>query len=264
MPIVFAAITPHPTLLMPQIGKGAVEKLKKTKDAFKKMEEKLYVSRPDIIVIFTPHGHIYPHTFSVYAHTKFKSHYEHFGDFTTSDTWNGAPNFAAMLSDEAYNKQISIHLESTEKIDHGVSIPLHFLTAHLPQIKVLPISHSGLTAKTHLEFGSSIKNLSMQSQDRIALIASANLSHALTSDSPAGFHKAGKEFDEMIIKLLESHNSAGIAHMDPTFVKNAAEYGYYSILMLLGVIQKMNYTFKNYAYESPFGVGYLTGEFEFH
>lgn len=263
MPLVFAGITPHTPVLLPTIGKEASDKLKKTHVALKKMEEQLYISRPDIIIIITPHGHIYPEVFGLYANTELKSDFEHFGDFTTKKLWLGAPNFASSIAKEAYKKQLITHMQSSDKLDHGSGIPLFFLTAHMKQVKVLPISHSGLGVKKHLEFGSVLKNVCMQGQERVAILASANLSHALTSDSPAGFHKSGKEFDDLLIQLLESHNSAGIAHMDPELIKNSAEYGYKSILILLGVIQKMNYNFKNYCYESPFGVGYLTGEFQF-
>jgi aromatic ring-opening dioxygenase LigB subunit len=263
MPIVFAGITPHTPALLPNIGKEGLDKLKKTHLALKKMEEKLYLSRPDIIIVFSPHADIYPETFKLYTSTTFESNYEHFGDFTTKDTWNSAPNFTAILCEELRKKQIIAHIQNISKLDHGSSIPLHFLTPHIKKIKILPISHTELSSKKHLEFGQIVKSVCAVSTERIAVIASANLSHALTSHSPAGYHKAGNEFDEKIIKLLESHNSSGITNMDPQFVIDAAEYGYKSIVMLLGVIQKINYRFKNYCYESPFGVGYLTGEFEF-
>ena len=51
--------------------------------------------------------------------------------------------------------------------------------------------------------------------------------------------------------------------MDEKIVGKAEQCGYRSILILLGVLKNMNYTFKNHCYESPFGVGYLTGQFLF-
>lgn len=263
MPIVFAGVCPHTPLLIPNIGKQATEKLEKTITALKKMEENLYIHKPDIIIVITPHGQVYDRAFNLYAYTDLHSNYEDFGDFTIKESWKGAPNLAALISTEAYKKNCITHLTTERKLDYGTTIPLHFLTPHLKNIKVLPIGYSEMSTKDHLGFGSVIKNVCMLSQERIALVASANLSHTLTSDSPAGYHKDGKEFDEKMIQLLQSHNTAGIMHMNPDLVKNAKEYGYKTIVMLLGSIQHMNYTFKNYAYESPFGVGYLTGEFEF-
>jgi aromatic ring-opening dioxygenase LigB subunit len=51
--------------------------------------------------------------------------------------------------------------------------------------------------------------------------------------------------------------------MDQTMIKNAQECAYRSTLILLGILRDMDYTFKNYSYESPFGVGYLVGNFVF-
>ena len=103
----------------------------------------------------------------------------------------------------------------------------------------------------------------MESDKRVALIASCDLSHGITTNSPAGFREEGKQFDETIIKLLESHNTSGIATLDPALVEKAAEDGYRPLLLLLGALKNINYEFKHLAYEYPFGVGYLTAEFIF-
>jgi len=51
--------------------------------------------------------------------------------------------------------------------------------------------------------------------------------------------------------------------MDIDFVEEASQCGYRSILILLGIMKNMDYAFKNYSYEGPFGVGYLVGNFVF-
>ena len=101
----------------------------------------------------------------------------------------------------------------------------------------------------------------MNSNKRIAVIASGDLSHALNNDSPAGFQSAGPEFDKKIQELLEHHNLAGMLQLKQQFVRDAAECGFRSFLILMGILQGINYTYKSHAYESPFGVGYLTANF---
>ena len=61
--------------------------------------------------------------------------------------------------------------------------------------------------------------------------------------------------------MLENKNTTGIANMDDKIVDSASECGYRSILILLGILKNMDYSFKNYSYEAPFGVGYLVGNF---
>ncbi len=263
MPLVFAAITPHSPVLIPQIGKNDHHKAQKTLEALSTLEENLYISKPHVIIVFTAHAQAFPDTFVVNAHTNFTSSFEEFGDHSLQNTYLGSPDFAAKLSHGASREHIPLRLVSEKQLDHGCSVPLYYLTSHLPQIKVVPIGPSDLPPTTHLSFGNLIKEICMDSDKRVALIASANLSHGITTDSPAGFRVNGQKFDKSIIELLESHNTTGIATLDPALVKDAAETGYTSILLLLGALKNIDYEFKHLAYEAPFGVGYLTAEFIF-
>lgn len=261
MSIVFAAITPHPPLLIPSIGKNAVKQVEKTQQALGQLEQQLYLSKPDIIAVISPHGNLYSDSFTINAHTRFIATFEQFGDLTTKLEWQGAPDMSAHIGHMAKENNIEVQLISDDHLDHGAAVPLSFLTPHLPHIKILPIGYSELSQKQHFDFGYMLKEAFMESDKRVALIASGDLSHGLTTDAPAGYSKVGEDFDKKIIELLEAHNSTGILTMDAPFVEEAAECGYRSILILLGVLKNMEYTFKNYAYEGPFGVGYLTGEF---
>lgn len=263
MSLVFAAITPHPPILIPAIGKENIDKVKKTTDSLRKLEEELYISKPQLIIIISPHGSYFDNAFSVNAETEFSTSFEEFGDMTTKKTWTGSPDFAAQLGHAANMANINLRLVSDSRIDHACAVPLFFLTDHLPETKILPIGYSGLPTKDHLSFGELLKEKIMDSDKRIALIASGDLSHALNDDAPAGFNQNGEKFDKTLIELLENRNTAGIFNIDPSMITEAAECGYRSILILLGALKNMDYTFKNYSYEAPFGVGYLTGNFMF-
>lgn len=261
MSLVFAAITPHPPILVPSIGKEQVNDVGKTMAAFTKLEEEMYAARPQVIFIISPHGSLFTESFSVNAHTSFCSSFETFGDVVTKKTWFGAPELAAKISTEGKRAHVPVQLVSQEKIDHGTSVPLMCLTAHLPDIKIVPIGYSGLPRDMHLRYGEIMKDIVMSTDKRIAIIASGDLSHCLTVHAPVAYHADGEKFDQEIMKLLEVRNTAGIATLDETMVSHASECGYRSLLILLGVLKNMNYTFKNYSYEAPFGVGYLVGNF---
>lgn len=261
--IVFAAHTPHTPLLLETVDKNSFEKIKKTREALQKLEESLYVSKPHIILVISPHTGIFDRAFTINAHTSFKANYKKLGDYMTQHEWQGIPYLASRIKEETVKKNLPIQLISDEKIDHGSSVPLTYLTQHLPNVSILPIGYAAGSPKDHISFGQAIKDVCMRSNKRIAIISTGDLSHALDSHAPAGYHKSGVEFDQKIIELLESHNTTGIATISPTVVKDAAEDGYRSLLILLGAIKNMNHTFKNLSYEHPFGVGYLTGEFDF-
>ncbi|MFA7314517.1 MAG: AmmeMemoRadiSam system protein B [Candidatus Magasanikbacteria bacterium] len=263
MPIVFAAITPHPPTLIEGIGKEQKNLVDKTVKSLEKIEQDLYVSKPDIIAIISPHSNIFENVFSINLCENYISNYEKFGNFSNQDSWLGEIILPYFIKEKAYERNIAVQLLTEHKLDHGTSIPLVALTSHLQNIKILPIGIANLEAKSQLEFGQLLYDIFSDSDKRIAIISSADLSHSLNSDSPSGFHKAGQEFDEKIIALLETHNTAGIAQMDSQTIKNSNQCGYNSILILLGCLKNINYNFKNLSYETVLGIGYLTGEFIF-
>ena len=261
MPIVFSAIVPHPPILIPNAPETARERLVATRGALEVLAEELYASRPNLLIIISPHTGNYAEAFSVFGHPSFQSYFEEFGDVVTKRTWLGAPEIAAKIAHQPTKKNIPVQMTGEGRLDHGASIPLLFLTEHLPHLKILPIGFSNLSPKTHLEFGESIKEVIAEEPIRAAVIASGDLSHTLAPDSPAKFNPRGKEFDRVLIELLCAKNTIGIANLDPALIKAADECGYRSILILLGILKNLDTTFHTLSYESPFGVGYLTGVF---
>jgi len=263
MSLVFAAITPHPPLLIPNIGKEEVKKVENTQKALETLEQDLYLSKPEVLLIISPHSSLFREAFTINNHDSFVSDFEQFGDLSTKLTWKSANFLGARIMHQALEAKIPVQQVSEHKLDHGTTVPLYFLTRHLPEIKILPLGYSGLDNKTHLQFGEILKEIIMESGKRVAVVASGDLSHGLTTNAPAGYSKVGKEFDDKLIELLQTRNTTGIMSMDEKFVEEAAQCGYRSFLILLGILKNLDYQFKNYSYEGPFGVGYLVGNFIF-
>lgn len=262
MSLVFAAITPHPPLLIPSIGKDAALKIQKTQKAFEKLEEDLYLSKPDIILVISPHGHHFADAFSINYAPKFETDLREFGDLVTKLKFSGEMMLPYSIREETYeNNNCRTVIINEPLLDHGVVVPLYFLTQHLPEVKIMPVGFSELDYKTHLDFGSILREIILRTNKRVAVIASGDLSHALETDSPAGFHKNGAAFDAKIQELFSSHNTAGLLTLSPDFVQSAAECGFRSFLILAGILKESNYRYESYCYEAPFGVGYLTANF---
>lgn len=264
MSLVFAAVTPHSPMLLPEIGKDKVASLTKTQEAFRQLEQDLYIAKPQIIVVISPHTGRFENAFCVNAHTAFHASYDEFGDMQTKGHWRGTPDFAAKIQHKAnIESNLPIRLISEEKLDHGASIPLHMLTAHIPDIRVLPVGFSNMEPMQHIAFGEILKDVIMQTEKRVAIIASGDLAHCHSKEAPAGMHSDAETFDTTLQELLEQRDTMGVVQMDPQVITNAQECIYRSILIMLGVLQNMDYSFKTYSYEKPFGVGYLVGNFTF-
>jgi len=260
MSLVFAALTPHPPLLIPSVGREEIKQVEKTKIAMEKLEEELYLAKPDIILVISPHGTIFEDAFTLNACPEMTLDFKKFGDLTEEIKFRGDTFFATTIRSEATPK-MAVTMISEPNLDHGVGVPLFYLTKHLPNVSILPIGYCALDLKTHWEFGSLIKDQIMNTNKRVAVIASGDLSHALKTDAPAGYNAAGSEFDEHIRQLLASGNSAGIMQIDPKLADNAAECGLRSLVIMLGILKDLNVRYQELAYEAPFGVGYLTANF---
>jgi len=260
--LVFSAICPHPPILIPAIGKDNLDKIKDTETAMKKLETDLYASKPDIIIIISPHGEIIPDAFCINLDSKYTAGFEEFGDFSTKMEFNSTP-LLAMKIKERVEGTLPIVMTSTEQLDHGTSIPLFYLTKHLKGIGILPICYSFMDYQSHFEFGQLIKKEIAKSEKRIAVIASGDMSHALTEDAPARYSPKGAEFDKKFIQLLQRKDIRGIIKMDPKLIDKAAECGLRSFIILLGILDEYKYEPEVYSYEGPFGVGYLVVNFKF-
>lgn len=261
MSLVFAAITPHPPLLIPTIGKETIKKVEKTKKALEQLEEDLYLSKPDALFIISPHGSYFNDAFTLNVCPEYETDLKEFGDLATKLKFKGEMNISSLIRERMKNSGIPTAMISESYLDHGSAVPLFYLTPHLPNLQILQLGFCDLDWKTHVEFGYLLKEEIMDANKRVAVVASGDLSHALTSDAPAGFNAAGKKFDAKIQELLSTRNTAGMLQLDQQLVADAAECGFRSFLILTGLLKNVDYEYKQYSYEGPFGVGYLTANF---
>jgi AmmeMemoRadiSam system protein B len=258
----FAAITPHSPVIIPTIGKEKLDIVKKTVFAMQTLEEELRKIQPEIIVIISPHGQIFKDVFCLNLAEKYYGNFQSFGDFQTKLEFNGNLELTYKIREKT-ETSLPLTMISELNLDHGVLVPLYYLCKNLKDFSILPISYSFLDFQKHIEFGEEIKEEIMLSEKKIAVIASANLSHRLTFDAPAGYSPSGKIFDGKLVEFLLKKSINQILNLDPKLIEEAGECGFRSILILLGIIKNLNYTPELLSYEAPFGVGYLVMNFKF-
>ena len=261
MPIVFSAIVPHAPILIPAIGKENLDQIKKTQSSYQELEQDLYASAPDSIIIISPHGLIQPGAFTINSSPEFKINFENFGDFTTTMELPGDIGLAYKIKENLETKA-PLQLITEEILDHGTGVPLYLLTKNIKSIKIIPLYYSGLDLKAHFEFGQLLKRELLVSKERIAVIASGDLSHKLTKNAPAGYSPKAAKFDKKLIEYLKNEKAQDILSLNETLIVEAGECGLKSIIILLGILDGIQYTPEMLSYEAPFGVGYLTMNFK--
>ncbi len=260
--LIFAAISPHPPVLIPNIGKNNLNEITKTKNSLEYLNEELYSLKPDTIIIISPHGIIQEDIFTVQVNDKYYGDFQSFGDFETKFEFKSDISFINKIKIRAEKKNLPIQLIHKTSLDHGALVPLYYLTKNIPDVKIVPISFSMLDYQDHFEFGRYLKKTIGRSNKRIALIASGDLSHALTENAPAPYSPKGEIFDKKIIQILEKKDYGKLLTMDENLIKEAKECGLRSFTILSGVLNEIEHEAKLLSYENPFGVGYLVMNFK--
>lgn len=252
---------PHPPLAIPNIGKENISQLKTTQEAAGKLEEILYMSRVETILVISPHGLIQTNSFSMNLAPEFNSSFEQFGDFATKLAFKGDVGLAHRIRENLETKA-QLQLISQPKLDYGSAIPLYLLAKNLAGVKVIPLYYSGLDLAAHFKFGQLLKRELIYSQTRIAVIASGDLSHRLTKEAPAGYSAKGQKFDQKLIDYLLRGQNEEILKINEQLIAEASECGLKSIAILLGVLDGIRHEPQKLSYEAPFGVGYLVMNFK--
>lgn len=259
--IIYSAFIPHSPLLLSSVGKENTIKLQTTLDSIKTISEELYASNPDVLVIISSHGEIHPSAFSINLHKTYSVRFSDFGDLSTYEKFISDTETISSIQRKMRDENIPFTLDSNEELDYGVGVPTLLLAKFSKKPKILPVSHSLLSAKLHVQFGRSLKDVFSQSKKRIAIIASGDLSHGLSSDSPAGYIPEGTMFDELFVQSVQNGSLSQLLSIKPLIVERSAECSYRPLLILFGLLEKIPIRPELLSYEHPFGVGQLVVDF---
>lgn len=261
--IVFAAVAPHSPILVPTIGKDKTDMLACTVKAYAELEQSLYLAKPDTLVILSPHAQMYPDAMSGNVAPKFRGVLKEFGDHGT--TVEAKADFLVLDHIHRQMRQAGIPftMSSSEELDYGFTVPLLFLSKQLPNLKIVPLSVSLLDGAAHLNYGAALHDVLHAEPSRIAVLASADLSHHVNAQSPQGLRPEGERFDKAVRESVVKKDGNGlISALDANQLEQAGQCGFKPIAVLLGLLRDLNCTPKELCYEAPFGVGYLTARFD--
>ncbi len=259
----FAAICPHPPLIIPEIGGSQTVLAKKTIDALEKLAKEFKRVAPETIIIISPHGPMRYDKFTINFEDNFKGSFSDFGAVNSDYSFSNNLPLAKLIFSELRKKDFPLEVVRESTIDHGVLIPLHHLLKDLDwKPKIITLTYTALDWETHFNFGKFIDKVIDEVDQNIAIIASGDMSHRLTEEAPAGFSPYGIKFDQTLIELLKKDEVAKIMNLNPDFCEEAGECGLRSIIVALGALDAHRYSFKQFSYEGPIGVGYLVGQWK--
>ncbi len=264
MSLIKSAILPHSPLLIPEIGRANYSFLDKTTAAYLKIATELKNLEVETLVIISPHGANQDDSFVINVAPEMEVNFQDFGFIPPKTILSGD----SLLADEINNSlrdEFKIQLISDNTLDYGSAIPAYLIKNLVGDFKIIVISPATeLSLDEHFKIGEGLKKIINDSEKKIAIIASSDLSHRLKKKSPGGYSPKGAKFDNKLIEYLSEPKSAAlnILKMDEKLIKDAGECGLKPILILLGILNDTEIKTKILSYQTDFGVGYLSLDFE--
>ncbi len=261
--IVFGCIVPHPPLLVPDVGRGQESAVSATAEAMLKLAGQLEKAQPESLAVISPHGEVNPEAMGAYTGSQSTGDMRTWGVAKPGTTFRNDQALASAILDECSAARIPARAIGEEgySLDHGVMVPMHFLSSLTMGLPLLPLTFSYLPLEKHYYFGRAIASAAVKLGRRLALIASGDLSHRLIPEAPAGYDPQGKVFDRKIVDAVSRLDAQAILDLDPGLIDRAGECGLRSIAILLGALHGSPLRPQVLSYEGPFGVGYLVASF---
>jgi MEMO1 family protein len=272
MGLVGCFVTPHPPIIVPEVGGPSLAEAEPTVRAMTAVRERVAKLAPDTVVLLSPHSPLARSQMGVSLAASYKGSLAHFRAPQVRVEAPADEELAEAIMKRAAARGIPViqtaAREEVFDLDHGAMVPLVYVAGALKNpYRLVLLSFSYLSLEEHVRFGRAIGEVLMATERRIVYVASSDLSHRLIPGAPAGYDPRATQFDQAIADTFASGDWEALLTIDPGLVSAAGECGYRSLAVLSGVIGAYEAAGgrthnRLLSYEGPWGVGYLVGEVE--
>lgn len=256
--IIGAVMVPHPPIAVHEIGKGEEQKIQATLDSFDTVAAYIAEQKPDTIVLTTPHAVMYRDWFNISGGAEAYGDFARYRAKNVSFHVNYDEAFVKRLEDLCRNENIpaGTQYDRDPELDQGTMVPLYFINQRYKDYKLVRIGLSGVPLSVHYRFGTMIQKAAMESDRRILLVASGDLSHCEKEDSPYGFKPEGPEYDARLMRDMSSASFGNLMRYSDSFLDRAQECGHRSFTIMAGALDGLAVKPRTLSHEATFGVGY--------
>ena len=260
--IVFACVSPHPPIIVHEIGLGRERGTQKTIDALEQVAREMAQHQPQTAILISPHGPAKRDAFAILVGSRADGSLDAWDAPQVTFAFENDVEAASLIREEAQRAGVPLeplerwrHRDSAGRwcdgLDWGCTVPLYYLRPGLAEAKLVPLCISYLPPQQHFALGQAVARASERLDKRVVIIASADLSHNLA------YGPMGALFDEMIERAIAEWDVRTVLEMDVGFRHEAAEDAVPSLSFLMGALDGLTAKPRVLSYEGPFGVGYL-------
>ncbi len=247
---------PHAPILIPSVAGEREGKVQSTIDAMRETARRAIATRPDAIVLISPHSPRLQEAFGIWDGERL------FGTLKLFAAPHEGVDFPcdAFLSDQiarhAGQRGLRTEPIAGMALDHGAVVPLWFLAEAGWRGPVVVLALSAAEDSRVVGLGEAVADAAARAGKRVAFIASGDMSHRLTADAPCGFDARGAQFDRWLIGNLRRGAHRELLDSSANLKRAAREDALDSVLAGLGATGFDATGSEVLSYEGPFGVGY--------
>jgi len=257
--IAYACISPHPPVIVPEVGRGREAETARTIEALRQVAGELGEQQPETVLIISPHGPLQPDAMGISTAPRAVADFLQWGAPGVAFTFDNDAEAVTLLQEEA--SAAGLPLTGLEdwglNLDWGCTVPLYYLRSGMRGACLVPMAISFLSPQAHYVLGKAMGRALARLGTRSAIVCSADLSHSLLPGAPNGYDPAGHQFDERYRQAVEEWDVDWMLHVDTSFRHHAAEDAVPQTSLLMGVLSDLKVRPRVLSYEGPFGVGYL-------
>jgi len=275
--IVFACIAPHGSMIIPLLGEKDAKKALTTRSAMEELGRRVAATKPETLVIVTPHGHRIDNCFSLLNNRRVQGTLglepgSNGNSFTLTFEVDRELNAAIIEEARVLDVPVSrVYFAVDEDtafympLDWGALVPLWFMGMSItprPKVVIACPDRNKLPWGLSAPFGLSIRKATEKLNRRTVFIASADLGHAHDAQGPYGYNTASQEFDTALIDAVKAQDLARLLEFDLDWLKRAATDSYGQVLNLYGATDGLNYKGELLSYEVPTYFGMMCVAYE--
>ncbi len=267
MPLVYACIAPHGDEIVPELVGRKGTFAAKTNEGMKKLAGEMKQTRPETIVVATPHNLRLQGRIGVVT-AENSSGKVGTGERSISLTARCDVEMASGIISSAEEAKIPVVGAnygtssgplSNLAMDWGTLIPLwFFLKLNRLRSKIVIVTPSReIPLRQNYKFGAEVAEYAERSERRVAFVASSDQAHAHSRSGPYGYSRDAAVYDRKVVKAVEENRLADILRFDPSLVDNAKPDSLWQMTMLAGALERVEMAGNLYSYEVPTYFGML-------
>ena len=259
MPLVYACIAPHGDEMVRELVGDAPNFAAKTARGMARLASEMESSRPDTVVIATPHNLRLMGRIGVVT-AENSSGRVGAGERSIALEARCDTELALELvsaAEEAHIPVVGANYGtasgplSNMAMDWGTLIPLWFLLRpNLPASRIVIVTPSREMPLTqNYGFGVKVAQLAEKSGKRVAFVASADQAHTHDKSGPYGYSREAAVYDRRVVEAIEGGRLSDIMKFRPSLVGEARADSLWQMVMLAGVLEEVPMTGRLYSYE---------------